>query len=136
MSIFLLIYVLLSPVDWRLRPLVLITKLWAQFHDINNAKNMTISSYSLVLMVVHFLQYAVQPSILPCLHELYPEKFQLIVSTSDLLCDSLYFMLFMFFPVEDKWFWIRWYEWMHWTVWIRKHTNPWRTVSSIPWILQ
>lgn len=79
--LFLCIFSILSflSVDWRLRPLVLITKLWAQFHDINNAKNMTISSYSLVLMVVHFLQYAVQPPILPCLHEMYPEKFQLIV---------------------------------------------------------
>jgi hypothetical protein len=43
-------------VDWRVRPLVLIVKLWAHKHDINNAKNMTISSYSLVLMVIHFLQ--------------------------------------------------------------------------------
>lgn len=37
---------------------------------------MTISSYSLVLMVIHFLQYAVQPCILPCLHSMYPDKFQ------------------------------------------------------------
>lgn len=43
-------------VDWRVRPLVLVIKLWAQHHDINNAKDMTISSYSLVLMVIHFLQ--------------------------------------------------------------------------------
>lgn len=43
-------------VDWRVRPLVLVVKLWAQCQNINNAKNMTISSYSLVLMVIHFLQ--------------------------------------------------------------------------------
>jgi poly(A) RNA polymerase GLD2 len=43
-------------VDWRVRPLVLIVKLWAHEHGINNAKDMTISSYSLVLMVIHFLQ--------------------------------------------------------------------------------
>lgn len=63
-------------VDWRLRPLALVVKLWAQFHNINNAKDMTISSYSLVLMTIHFLQYAVSPAILPCLHAMYPQKFQ------------------------------------------------------------
>lgn len=61
--------------DWRLRPLTLVVKLWAQHHNINDAKNMTISSYSLVLMVIHFLQYGVSPPILPCLHAMYPDKF-------------------------------------------------------------
>lgn len=65
-----------SQMDWRLRPLALVVKLWAQFHHINNAKNMTISSYSLVLMTIHFLQYAVVPAVLPCLHTMYPHKFQ------------------------------------------------------------
>lgn len=62
--------------DWRLRPLALVIKLWAQFHHINNAKNMTISSYSLVLMVIHFLQCGISPPVLPCLHSMYPDKFQ------------------------------------------------------------
>lgn len=65
----------LFTVDWRLRPLTLVVKLWAQHHNINDAKNMTISSYSLVLMVIHFLQYGVSPPILPCLHAMYPDKF-------------------------------------------------------------
>lgn len=43
-------------VDWRVRPLVLIVKLWATRQDINDAKKMTISSYSLSLMVIHYLQ--------------------------------------------------------------------------------
>lgn len=64
-----------SQLDWRLRPLTLVVKLWAQHHNINDAKNMTISSYSLVLMVIHFLQYGVSPPILPCLHAMYPDKF-------------------------------------------------------------
>jgi len=68
---------LLILVDWRTRPLVVIVKLWAQYHDINDAKRMTISSYSLVLMVLHYLQHACVPHVLPCLHTLYPEKFQL-----------------------------------------------------------
>lgn len=42
--------------DWRIRPLVIMVKLWAQANNINDAKNMTVSSYSWVLMVIHFLQ--------------------------------------------------------------------------------
>ncbi|XP_039231518.1 poly(A) RNA polymerase gld-2 homolog B isoform X2 [Drosophila yakuba] len=68
---------LYAQMDWRTRPLVVIVKLWAQYHDINDAKRMTISSYSLVLMVLHYLQHACVPHVLPCLHSLYPEKFQL-----------------------------------------------------------
>ncbi|XP_058824452.1 poly(A) RNA polymerase gld-2 homolog B-like isoform X3 [Topomyia yanbarensis] len=64
-----------SQMDWRVRPLTLVVKMWAQHHNINDAKNMTISSYSLVLMVIHFLQYGVSPPILPCLHAMYPDKF-------------------------------------------------------------
>ncbi|XP_075154293.1 uncharacterized protein LOC142227936 isoform X2 [Haematobia irritans] len=69
-----------SQMDWRLRPLVLVIKLWAQHHNINNAKNMTISSYSLVLMVIHFLQYAANPPVLPCLHQMFPDKFPFLRS--------------------------------------------------------
>lgn len=64
-----------SLLDWRLRPLAVMVKLWAQYHDINNAKDLTISSYSLILMVIHFLQCGVSPPILPCLHTKYPEHF-------------------------------------------------------------
>lgn len=45
-----------AQLDWRVRPLVIIVKLWAQANNINDAKNMTISSYSLALMVIHYLQ--------------------------------------------------------------------------------
>ncbi|XP_050448462.1 poly(A) RNA polymerase gld-2 homolog A-like [Cataglyphis hispanica] len=64
-----------SKLDWRVKPLVLVIKLWAQYHDINNAKNMTISSYSLVLMVIHFLQCGINPPVLPCLHSIFGSKF-------------------------------------------------------------
>lgn len=76
-----------SQLDWRLRPLALVVKLWAQHHNINDAKNMTISSYSLVLMVIHFLQYGVSPPVLPCLHAMYPDKFVRMsdISTIDLM---------------------------------------------------
>lgn len=64
-----------AQMDWRLKPLVLIVKLWAQFHRINDAKMMTVSSYSLVLMVIHFLQHGVEEPVLPNLQAEYPEKF-------------------------------------------------------------
>ncbi|CAL4066339.1 unnamed protein product, partial [Meganyctiphanes norvegica] len=65
-----------SQLDWRVRPLVLVVKLWAQYHEINNAKDMTISSYSLVLMVIHFLQAGMDPPVLPCLQKSFPDKFR------------------------------------------------------------
>lgn len=64
-----------SQMDWRVRPLVLIVKLWASWQDINDAKKMTVSSYSLSLMVIHYLQCGVNPPILPCLHDMYKDKF-------------------------------------------------------------
>ncbi|CAG4955476.1 unnamed protein product [Parnassius apollo] len=45
-----------SRMDWRVRPLVALTKLWARAHRINDARRRTLSSYALTLMVIHFLQ--------------------------------------------------------------------------------
>ncbi|CAH0553666.1 unnamed protein product [Brassicogethes aeneus] len=64
-----------SKLDWRVRPLVVMVKIWAQINNINDAKNMTVSSYSFALMVIHFLQCGVTPPVLPCLHGLVPDKF-------------------------------------------------------------
>ncbi|XP_017779095.1 PREDICTED: poly(A) RNA polymerase gld-2 homolog A-like [Nicrophorus vespilloides] len=61
--------------DWRVRPLVAIVKLWAQTNDINDAKRMTISSYSLALMVIQYLQCGVTPPVVPCLQGMYPQMF-------------------------------------------------------------
>lgn len=69
-----------SKLDWRVCPLILIIKMWAKQQDINDAKLMTISSYSIALMVIHYLQCGAQPPVLPCLHKVYPHKF---LSTSD-----------------------------------------------------
>ncbi|XP_052890470.1 poly(A) RNA polymerase gld-2 homolog A-like [Anopheles moucheti] len=64
-----------AQLDVRVRPLVMVIKLWAQHHNLNNPIKSTMSSYSLVLMVINFLQYGVTPAVVPCLHKLYPEKF-------------------------------------------------------------
>lgn len=39
-----------------------------------------LSSYCLVLMVIHFLQYAASPAALPCLHDWFSDKFSLLLS--------------------------------------------------------
>jgi poly(A) RNA polymerase GLD2 len=42
--------------DWRVPQLMVVVKLWAKHHGINDTKNMSVSSYSLSLMVIHYLQ--------------------------------------------------------------------------------
>ncbi|XP_060804391.1 poly(A) RNA polymerase gld-2 homolog B [Amyelois transitella] len=54
-----------SRMDWRVRPLVALSKLWARAHRINDARARTLSSYALTLMVIHFLQCGTSPAILP-----------------------------------------------------------------------
>ncbi|NWT06385.1 GLD2 polymerase, partial [Mionectes macconnelli] len=61
-------------IENRVRPLVLVIKKWASFHKINDASRGTLSSYSLVLMVLHYLQTLPEP-ILPSLQKNYPECF-------------------------------------------------------------
>jgi DNA polymerase sigma len=61
--------------DWRLQPLALVIKSWAKDNGINDAYNKSLSSYSLVLMVVHYLQYACSPPVLPCLQQLDPNRY-------------------------------------------------------------
>ncbi|KAF6023368.1 hypothetical protein EB796_018325 [Bugula neritina] len=45
--------------DQRVGPLVVFVKRWAKFHNINSAKDKTISSYVFTLMVIHYLQMGV-----------------------------------------------------------------------------
>ncbi|NXQ44376.1 GLD2 polymerase, partial [Catharus fuscescens] len=61
-------------IENRVRPLVLVIKKWASFHEINDASRGTLNSYSLVLMVLHYLQTLPEP-ILPSLQKNYPECF-------------------------------------------------------------
>ena len=58
-----------------MQPLVIVIKLWARRHKINDAYNKTLSSYSLVLMVIHYLQCGCEPPVLPCLQKMMPNVF-------------------------------------------------------------
>lgn len=64
-----------SEIDWRVRPLVLAIKRWADYQDINDASQRTISSYSFALMTIYYLQSVCQPAVLPVLQKLDKEKF-------------------------------------------------------------
>lgn len=63
-------------VDRRVQPLVIVIKLWARRNRINDAYNKTLSSYSLVLMVIHYLQCGCNPPVLPCLQKMMPDVFK------------------------------------------------------------
>ncbi|XP_064163700.1 poly(A) RNA polymerase GLD2 [Anguilla rostrata] len=61
-------------IESRVRPIILVIKKWASHHGINDASRGTLSSYSLVLMVLHYLQTLPEP-VIPCLQKEYPECF-------------------------------------------------------------
>ncbi|VUZ39938.1 unnamed protein product [Hymenolepis diminuta] len=62
-------------VDWRLRPLGLFVKHWAQKMDIHDGSRGRLSSYPLILMLIQFLQCGCSPPVLPNLHERFPKIF-------------------------------------------------------------
>lgn len=64
---------LYGQLDWRVQPLIVLIKYWATVNRIKDAFAKTLSSYSLTLMILHFLQSGCGPSVLPCLHEMYPD---------------------------------------------------------------
>jgi len=64
-----------SKADWRVRPLVMMVKHWAKIQTIGDASRRTISSYSLELMTIHFLQVGCTPPILPCLQKEFHNMF-------------------------------------------------------------
>ncbi|KAE9418186.1 hypothetical protein Angca_008998, partial [Angiostrongylus cantonensis] len=64
-----------SSFDWRVRPLVSVVKEWAKRKGINDANRSSFTSYSLVLMVIHYLQCGTEPSVLPSLQQMFPRRF-------------------------------------------------------------
>uniref|UniRef100_A0A8C4WTS0 polynucleotide adenylyltransferase n=1 Tax=Eptatretus burgeri TaxID=7764 RepID=A0A8C4WTS0_EPTBU len=61
-----------SRADPRVKPFVMVVKKWAARRDINNASQGTLSSYSLVLMAIYYLQVLQYP-VVPCLQKDHPE---------------------------------------------------------------
>ncbi|XP_019722530.1 poly(A) RNA polymerase GLD2 isoform X2 [Hippocampus comes] len=58
----------------RIRPLILVIKKWARHRQINDASQGTLSSYTLALMVLHYLQTLEKP-VIPSLQMDFPECF-------------------------------------------------------------
>ncbi|CAG5127641.1 unnamed protein product, partial [Candidula unifasciata] len=85
--------------DWRVRPLMLFIKKWARYQDINDASKQTISSYSLTLMLIHYLQVGVSPPVVPCLQETKPELFDPSLDVRQL---SLNFEPYLDFVSENR----------------------------------
>ena len=97
--------------------MVLAVKKWAQDADINDASDHTLSSYSLTLMVIFYLQAGVSPPVLPCLQETHPPMFPPESSPGSLRYErpdgepsenrqslgELYSQLFYFYSLHTKW---------------------------------
>eukprot|EP00080_Pristionchus_pacificus_P021231 PDM81251.1 hypothetical protein PRIPAC_36254 [Pristionchus pacificus] len=64
-----------SRVDDRFPALCLIIKHWAINAGVNDSLSGTFNSYSLILLVLHYLQCGVVPAILPNLQYLFPGRF-------------------------------------------------------------
>jgi len=81
-----------SKLDPRVRPIVMAVKKWAGGRGINDASHGTLSSYSLVLMILHYLQFAANPPVLISLQKVYPRLFRV---------DSDVDQLPMFDPLDE-----------------------------------
>lgn len=57
-------------IDDRVASLIIAIKKWAKSRDINNKSRGSLSSFALVLMVIHYLQKVVTPPILPFLQDI------------------------------------------------------------------
>ncbi|CAF0763558.1 unnamed protein product [Didymodactylos carnosus] len=73
-----------SETDPRVAPLVLSLKTWAKFHNINDASQQTLSSYSLTLMIIYYLQSIASPPVVPVWQQLLPDRFDAKIPCSQL----------------------------------------------------
>ncbi|CAF0905206.1 unnamed protein product [Rotaria sordida] len=70
--------------DQRVAPLVLTLKAWAKFHNINDASQKTLSSYSLTLMCLFYLQAIAQPPVVPVWQTLLSDRFDVNIPVAHL----------------------------------------------------
>ncbi|VDP39892.1 unnamed protein product [Soboliphyme baturini] len=69
-------------VDERFPMIMLVVKHWAISAGINSAFEGTLGSFSLALMVIHYLQCGVHPPVLPHLFRLFPDVFNADIPVS------------------------------------------------------
>ncbi|KAF6778661.1 hypothetical protein AHF37_01957 [Paragonimus kellicotti] len=69
-----------TKIDWRVRPLGMFVKYWAQRMDIHDGSRGRLSTYPLLLMLIHYLQAACSPPVLPNLQAKFPVSFNRILS--------------------------------------------------------
>ncbi|VDD76413.1 unnamed protein product [Mesocestoides corti] len=62
-------------IDWRVRPLGMFVKHWAQKMDIHDGSRGRLSTYPLLLMLIQFLQCGCSPPVLPNLQARFPKIF-------------------------------------------------------------
>ncbi|CAB3410713.1 unnamed protein product [Caenorhabditis bovis] len=74
-----------SQIDGRFPALALVVKHWAIRNEIGDAQYGTFNSYSLILLVIHYLQCGVRPAVLPNLQHIFPEKFDRKLSLENLV---------------------------------------------------
>ncbi|EGT32445.1 hypothetical protein CAEBREN_23525 [Caenorhabditis brenneri] len=73
-----------SLIDARFPALALVVKHWACVCGVGNAPDGYLNSYSLILMVIHYLQCGVTPAVLPNLQYLFPDVFDRKIPIDDL----------------------------------------------------
>ncbi|XP_054168918.1 poly(A) RNA polymerase gld-2 homolog A-like [Oppia nitens] len=66
---------LYNQMDGRVGPLILALKLWARSRNINSGFNNTLTSYSISLMAIFFMQSVCRPPVLPSLQQDFPHLF-------------------------------------------------------------
>lgn len=88
--------------DWRVRPLVCALKTWARKNGVNDAKNATLSSYVLTLLMINYLQI-LQPPVVPVLHDLHPELFLMGDSAQDDVFELPFLTPLPRFESENAW---------------------------------
>lgn len=75
-----------SECDPRVKPLVMVIKLWAQNAGITDAKFKRLAGFAVVLLVIHYLQVGCSPPVTPALQQLFPGVFR---ASTNALIDKL-----------------------------------------------
>lgn len=72
--------------DPRVKPLVMVIKLWAQRAGITDARLKRLAGFAVVLLVIHYLQAGCSPAVVPALQQMFPAVFQ---ASNSVIIDKL-----------------------------------------------